>query len=86
MGEPSKFLIDEWNDSIERVLIALAPIEKQAGDFLWRGIGGFLCRSNRSYSTRSLRIIASTFLSKFDQPKYFVTFMMGFPTSFRRTI
>jgi hypothetical protein len=42
MGEPSQFLIDQRNDSIERGFIALAPIEQQARDFLWRRFGGLL--------------------------------------------
>jgi hypothetical protein len=43
MGEPSKFLIDQRDDSIERGFIALAPIEQQASDFLWRRFGALLC-------------------------------------------
>ena len=35
MGQTSEFLVDERYYSIERGLITLAPIDKQAGDFLW---------------------------------------------------
>jgi len=78
MGQTPEFLVDQRNYSIERGLIALAPIDKQAGDFLWRGIG-FFCRSNGGYSTRSNRIYS---LAKSLKRNYSSTSWWDFPLVF----
>jgi len=43
MREPPQLLINHWNNAIERRLIAVAPIDEEAGDFLRRGLANLSC-------------------------------------------